>query len=80
MRKCEKFENTFAQGRENKMFGAEVSGFWMMAGIPRNVQWIQAQHVEAESLLNENMDTQKGSMKGRKGLVGRNRLLGRQTA
>lgn len=38
------------------MFGADVSGFWMTACIPRNLQGIHAQHVEAESLLNENVD------------------------
>lgn len=44
------------KARENKMFGADVSGFWMMACIPRNLQGIHAQHVEAESLLNENVN------------------------
>lgn len=52
------------------MFGADVSGFWMMACIPRNLQGIHAQHVEAEWLLNENVDAQKGSMEGRKGAWG----------
>lgn len=44
------------KARENKMFGADVIGFWMMACIPRSLQGIHAQHVETDSLLNEKMD------------------------